>query len=56
MRLHRDPWAESEAAEKVDPPFRLAYERMMEKAIGESRGERKRRLLEEHGYLEKMFV
>lgn len=42
--------------EQVDPAFEEAYARMMEKAVAESRGERKRRLLEQHGHAEKMLA
>ncbi|MBB6678826.1 HTH domain-containing protein [Cohnella lubricantis] len=39
-----------------DPAFARAYEQMMKRALVESRGERKRRLLENHGRGEKMLV
>lgn len=40
----------------VDPVFERAYAQMMERALKESRGERKRRLLENHGRGERMLV
>ncbi|MBB6670153.1 DNA-binding response regulator [Cohnella nanjingensis] len=42
--------------EKQDMAFEAAYGRLMERAATESRGERKRRLLEKHGHLEKLFL
>ncbi|MGG1311593.1 DNA-binding response regulator [Cohnella laeviribosi] len=36
--------------------FEQAYGRMMEKAIKNARGERRRKIKEDHGYLEKLFL
>lgn len=44
------------AMERSDPAFERAYSQMMERALAESRGERKRRLLENHGHAEKMLA
>lgn len=40
----------------VDSAFERAYAQMMERALAESRGERRRRLQEEHGHGEKMLA
>ncbi|THF77329.1 DNA-binding response regulator [Cohnella fermenti] len=41
---------------KFDPAFESEYAEMMARAVKESRGERKRRLLEEHGIAEKILA
>lgn len=41
---------------KLDPAFELEYEQMMADAIKRSRGERKRRLQEEHAHAEKLLA
>ncbi|CAM3943131.1 MarR family transcriptional regulator [Cohnella lubricantis] len=40
----------------ADPAFEHAYAQMMARALAESRGERKRRLQEEHGHAERMLA
>ncbi|MCC3377574.1 winged helix-turn-helix domain-containing protein [Cohnella sp. REN36] len=42
--------------EEVDAAWETAYQRMLERAVRDSRGERKRRLLEKHGHLEQLFL
>jgi Predicted transcriptional regulator containing an HTH domain and an uncharacterized domain shared with the mammalian protein Schlafen len=41
---------------KFDPAFEREYAEMMARAIKESRGERRRRLLEKHGHAEKLLA
>jgi len=49
-------WRTEAGEVKFDPAFEREYAEMMAAAIKSSRGERKRRLLEEHGHAEKMLA